>query len=93
MLLDPADFRLLSGEDVLSDYQFGTLSGHHLFCSRCGVRTFSRGHVEALGGAFVSIQVSTLDDLAPAELAALPISYANGRDDAWWSEPEETGYL
>ena len=46
-----------------------------------------------LGGAFVSIQVGTLDDVSPAELAAIPIRYQNGRDNAWWNEPEETRHL
>jgi hypothetical protein len=92
-LIKPEDFTLLSGEDMLSSYQFGTMSGHHLFCRRCGVRPFGRGYVEAIGGEFVSIQIATLDDVSPAELAAIPIRYQNGRDNAWWNEPEEKRHL
>ena len=87
VLLRPQDFRLLA------DYQFGTMSGHHRFCRRCGVRTHGHGHVEELGGDFVSIQVATLDDMEPARLANLPIRYQNGRDNAWWNEPDEVRYL
>ncbi len=35
--------KFLSGDDGTSDYQFGKKSIHHHFCSKCGVRSFSRG--------------------------------------------------
>jgi hypothetical protein len=92
-IVKPDAFRLLSGEDALSDYQFATMSGHHPFCSRCGVRTFGHGYVEEIGGAFVSVRLNTLDDATPAELAAAPVNYSNGRDNAWWNPPEETRHL
>jgi hypothetical protein len=93
VLLKPEAFRLLAGEDALSEYQFASKSAHHLFCKHCGVHPFSRGYVEQIGGAFVSIQVCTLDDVTPAELIAAPVRYSNGRDNAWWNAPEETRHL
>ena len=40
----PAEsFRMISGEDALRDYQFGKQNIHHVFCTTCGIRSFSRG--------------------------------------------------
>jgi hypothetical protein len=66
---------------------------HHLFCRNCGVRTFGRGHIEEMGGDFVTIQLASLDDATPAELIAAPLKYFNGRDNDWWHEPAETRHL
>jgi hypothetical protein len=91
--IKPQAFRLLSGGDALSDYQFGAKQGHHLFCRHCGVRSFDRGHVEAIGGHYVAVQLASLDDMTPEELVTAPVKYANGRDNAWWTEPAETRHL
>ena len=93
VILKPDAFRLRSPQTALSDYQFGSLSGHHYFCSHCGVRSFGRGHVEAIGGDYVSVQVMALDDLDVAELLAAPIRYANGRHNDWGSVPAEHRHL
>ena len=92
-IVKPADFRLLAGESELSDYQFGTKSGHHLFCKVCGVRPFGHGYIEQIGGDYVSIQLSTLDDVSPEELVQAPVRISNGRDNSWWTEPAETRHL
>ncbi|MBL7439419.1 GFA family protein, partial [Escherichia coli] len=62
-LLKPEQFRLLSGQEALGEYQFGTRSGHHRFCKTCGIAPFGDGYVEEIGGAFVSVQVLCLDDV------------------------------
>jgi hypothetical protein len=93
VLLKPGAFRLVSGENDLSDYQFGTKAGHHLFCKHCGVRSFERGYVEQIGGDYISIKVASLDDVDPKELIDAPVKHANGRDNKWWEPPAETRHL
>ena len=86
-------FRLLQGEDVLADYQFGAKAIHHLFCSHCGLKTFGSGDMEEPGGRFYAINVACLDDAMDEELTQAPIAYENGRDDRWDQAPAETRYL
>lgn len=92
-IIKPADFRLLKGEDAISDYQFNTNQAHHPFCSNCGVRSYGYGYVEELGGDFVSVYVSALDDVTPQELIGSPVQYFDGRDDNWMNTPAETRHL
>jgi hypothetical protein len=93
VIIKPDAFRLLAGEQALSDYQFATKSGHHLFCKHCGIRPFGQGHVEALGGAFVSVKLGALDNVEPQELIEAPVTYFDGRNDNWWNPPAETRHL
>jgi hypothetical protein len=90
--LPATDFRLLSGAEALSEYQFGRKNIHHLFCKTCGVKSFSRGGGPG-GQQFVAIAVSCLDNVPDAELAALPVTYIDGRHDNMRSAPAETGHL
>ena len=91
--IKPDAFRLVAGEDALSDYQFGTKSGHHRFCRHCGIKVYSHADVAELGGAIVSIALACLDDATPAELMEGPLRFANGRDNAWWDVPDDTRHM
>jgi len=57
-------FELLSGRDALVGYRFGTGAAEHLFCGRCGVKSFyqPRSHPDSW-----SVNANCLDE--PVELA------------------------
>jgi hypothetical protein len=92
-IVKPAAFRLLAGAEALSDYQFGTMQAHNLFCRHCGIRSFGRGHVKEIGGDYVSISIACLDEVPDEVLASLPVHHANGRDNDWMNTPAVTAYL
>jgi hypothetical protein len=87
-----ADFRLLSGADALSKYQFGPERIQHLFCKHCGIKSFGRGSGPD-GEEFVAVMVSCLEDVPDAELAALPVLYVDGRNDNFQAPPAEIKHL
>jgi hypothetical protein len=89
----PDAFRLLAGEEGLSDYQFGNKIIHHRFCRRCGIRSFAQGHHEALGGTFYAINVACLDEVTPEELARANVIYEDGRHGIYDAPPPVTSYL
>lgn len=89
----PGAFKLLTSEENLNDYQFGSQVGHHLYCKHCGVRSFARGYVEQIGGHYVAVQLASLDDASPEELLAAPIRYADGRSNDWGTAPSEVRHL
>jgi hypothetical protein len=92
-IVKPDAFRLTAGEAELADYQFGSLSAHHRFCKTCGVAPFGSGYVEAIGGAYYSVNLACLDDLDPKDLVEAPIRYMDGRNNNWWQPPAETRHL
>ena len=40
LIVGAGDFTLLSGEDSLQEYRFNTGTARHLFCRRCGIKSF-----------------------------------------------------
>jgi len=91
---DAATFHVTAGEDQLRRYEGrGDGTNYHAFCGRCGIRLFARGNIAELGGEFVSIAISTLEDVAEAELIASPITWCDGLHDNWWNPPAEVRHL
>ena len=92
--VEPENFRAIAGQEELSGYKPGSETGHGGFCKHCGVQTY--GWVDAAEwneGAYVAISVASLDDVDPAELAAAPVQYMDGKNDSWWTAPAETRHL
>lgn len=58
----PSQFRLLSGEDALTLYQFGTRTARHYFCKHCGI--FPYGHPR-IDPRMVMVNVRCLDGVDP----------------------------
>lgn len=55
----PDRFRLLSGEDDLATYRFGTGVARHRFCRRCGIHVFTRPRAAP---ELYTVNVRVLDD-------------------------------
>ncbi len=68
-------FKLLSGEEVLTDYQFNKNRIHHLFCSVCGVRSFAKGQDHS-GREVRAINVRCLEGV---DLDALTVTKVDGK--------------
>lgn len=67
-------FRLLSGDDDLSTYTFGSGIAQHYFCSYCGIKSFyvPRSHPDGY-----SVNVNCLDK---GTIASLSTSAFDGRN-------------
>lgn len=63
-----ANFRLLAGEDRLSEYLFNKKQIRHLFCATCGIESFSYGRMPD-GAEIAAINVNCLDGVEPREIA------------------------
>jgi hypothetical protein len=72
----PADaFKLSSGDDGLTDYQFNKKKIHHLFCSTCGIQSFARG-TGPDGQKTYAVNVRCLDDM---DLSKLTVTEFDGK--------------
>ena len=95
-LPDPAGFRLRAGADMVAEtprMQQDGVDMHHSFCRRCGTRLWTQGNIAEMGGAFVQVCVSALDNATEAELVFAPIHFADGAHDNWWNPAPETRHL
>jgi len=74
LIVPRSRFRLLSGEDALTTYQFNTGTAKHLFCSVCGVKAFyvPRSHPEG-----VSVNVRCLDEGTVSGMTIVPTDGRN----------------
>ncbi len=59
----------------------------------CGVHTHTEGNADYVGGPFVQVFATTLDDATPEELANAPVRYWDGRNNNWMNQPAEVRHL
>jgi centromere protein V len=74
LIVDAADFELLTGADDLVEYTFGTGVAKHRFCRHCGVKSFyvPRSHPDG-----ISVNARCLD---PSTIASMRIRSFDGRN-------------
>lgn len=95
-LPDPDGFRLTRGDVYLAETpraQDDGIDMHHWFCARCGTRLWTQGDIAEMGGRFLQVCVSALDDAGQDELIAAPVWWADGAHDNWWNPAPETRHL
>ena len=74
LIVPRSRFRLLSGSDVLTQYQFNTGTAKHLFCSVCGIKSFyvPRSHPDAY-----SVNARCLDE---GTVSGMTVKKIDGRN-------------
>ena len=74
LIVRAGDFKLLSGQDVLTTYTFNTGTAKHLFCPVCGIKSFyvPRSHPDGF-----SVNARCLDTRTLEEMTVTP---CNGRE-------------
>jgi hypothetical protein len=77
VIVDKDRFTLLTSEEHLERYTFGTKTAQHLFCRRCGISSFyiPRSHPDG-----ISVNARCLDDVDADALRAEPF------DGQHWSD-------
>ena len=85
LIVPRSRFRLLRGEGELTEYRFGSGTARHLFCRRCGVKSFyvPRSHPDGF-----SVNARCLDPGTVTAMAVVPFDgrnwekqYPQGRGD------------
>ena len=85
-IVKPGAFKLLAGEDSISQYVWGHQVSRRSFCKHCGVHCYGAGHLPELGGDFMSINLNTLDEVDPIDVK---VTYWDGRHDNWQAGPRD----
>jgi hypothetical protein len=86
LIVPRARFRLLQGQDALSEYVWGTGAARHYFCRVCGVKSF---YVPRSNPDGFDVNVRCLD---PGTVTSLRVSPFEGRGD-WDAQAAGIGHL
>lgn len=74
LVVPAGQFKLLSGEEVLTTYTFNTRTAQHLFCSTCGIKSF---YVPRADPWSRSVNVHCID---AGTIEAMSVRPFNGRE-------------
>ena len=77
LMVPRAQFKLLRGEDAITNYQFGTNVAKHTFCRHCGIHSFYTPRSMPDG---VSVNVRCLEGVDLATVRPIPF------DGQHWEE-------
>ncbi len=80
LIVQAHDFELLAGAQVLEEYRFGTATARHLFCRRCGIKSF---YVPRSHPAGFSVNLRCLDE---GQVRSIRVRAYDGRN---WEEARE----
>lgn len=75
------NFRLIAGQDMLTEYVFNTGKNQHFFCKFCGIRPFGIGNETPIGRMY-GINIGCLEAVTEEELSRIPITYVDGKNDS-----------
>ena len=69
LIVPSSQFKLVSGNDALTEYKFNTGAARHLFCSVCGIKSFyvPRSHPDG-----ISVNARCLDEGTVEETTVVP---------------------
>jgi hypothetical protein len=62
-----SNFKLVQGEEYLTEYLFNKNQIHHLFCKTCGIQSFARA-IGKDGADMVAVNANCLDGVEPRQL-------------------------
>ena len=79
LILPLEDFRLLQGEDGLSEYRFGSGIARHVFCATCGNKSFYYPRSNPDG---VSVNIRCMEPAAFASVTVEPFDGVNWEKNA-----------
>jgi hypothetical protein len=74
LIVAPAQFELLQGEDALAEYRFNTGAAKHRFCRFCGIHPF---YVPRSDPDKIDVNLRCLDGI---DLAAIEVKPFDGRN-------------
>jgi hypothetical protein len=70
MIVPAERFTLLAGDDALTEYRFNTGRARHLFCARCGIKSFyvPRSHPDGISVNVRCLEPNTIESIAVEEV-------------------------